>query len=97
MILKILNLRMEGLQELWLLTLIALFIVMVPAADLLLVLKNTMIHGKKAGIFTISGIILALSFGQVNRIRVSHSYFKISLVVSGYSQMVYETSDTSPI
>jgi len=92
---------MEGLQELWLLTLIALFIVMVPGVDLLLVLKNTMIHGKKAGLFMISGIILALSFGRVNRIRLSHSYFKIPLVVSGYyssySQMVYETGDTSPI
>ncbi len=51
---------MNDLQEIWMFTLIALFIVMVPGVDSLLVLKNTMIHGKKAGLFTMIGIILAL-------------------------------------
>ena len=41
-------------------TVVALMIVMVPGVDSLLVLKNTVIHGKKAGFFTMLGIILAL-------------------------------------
>ena len=41
-------------------TVVALMIVMVPGVDSLLVLKNTMIHGKKAGFFTMVGIVLAL-------------------------------------
>lgn len=41
-------------------TAVALMIVMVPGVDSLLVLKNTMIHGKKAGLFTMVGIVVAL-------------------------------------
>lgn len=41
-------------------TAVALMIVMVPGVDSLLVLKNTMVHGKKAGFFTMVGIIVAL-------------------------------------
>lgn len=48
------------MQEIWMFTVIALFIVMVPGVDSLLVLKNTMVYGKRAGIFTMLGIIVAL-------------------------------------
>lgn len=48
------------MQEIWMFTVVALMIVMVPGVDSLLVLKNTMIHGKKAGFFTMMGIVLAL-------------------------------------
>lgn len=48
------------MQEIWMFTAVALMIVMVPGVDSLLVLKNTMIHGKKAGFFTMVGIVLAL-------------------------------------
>lgn len=48
------------MQEIWMFTAVALMIVMVPGVDSLLVLKNTVLHGKKAGFFTMLGIILAL-------------------------------------
>ncbi|MFJ7661704.1 LysE family translocator [Lysinibacillus sp. NPDC097162] len=48
------------MHEIWMFTAVALMIVMVPGVDSLLVLKNTIIHGKKAGFFTMLGIILAL-------------------------------------
>ncbi|WP_431027597.1 LysE family translocator [Lysinibacillus sp. LZ02] len=48
------------MQEIWMFTAVALMIVMVPGVDSLLVLKNTMIHGKKAGFFTMVGIVVAL-------------------------------------
>ena len=48
------------MHEIWMFTAVALMIVMVPGVDSLLVLKNTIIHGKKAGFFTMVGIILAL-------------------------------------
>ncbi|MGE7839791.1 LysE family translocator [Lysinibacillus sp. NPDC093712] len=48
------------MHEIWMFTAVALLIVMVPGVDSLLVLKNTIIHGKKAGFFTMVGIILAL-------------------------------------
>lgn len=41
-------------------TAVALMIVMVPGVDSLLVLKNTVVHGKKAGFFTMMGIVVAL-------------------------------------
>ena len=52
--------RSEEVQEIWMFTAVALMIVMVPGVDSLLVLKNTMVHGKKAGFFTMVGIIVAL-------------------------------------
>lgn len=48
------------MHELWMFTAVALMIVMVPGVDSLLVLKNTIVHGKKAGFFTMVGIVLAL-------------------------------------
>lgn len=48
------------MQEIWMFTAVALMIVMVPGVDSLLVLKNTMVHGKKAGFFTMVGIVVAL-------------------------------------
>lgn len=48
------------MQGIWMFTVVALMIVMVPGVDSLLVLKNTMMHGKKAGFFTMVGIVLAL-------------------------------------
>lgn len=51
---------MSLLQEIWMFTVIALFIVMVPGVDSLLVLKNTMVYGKRAGVFTMLGIIVTL-------------------------------------
>lgn len=48
------------MQEIWMFTAVALMIVMVPGVDSLLVLKNTMVHGKKAGFFTMIGIVVAL-------------------------------------
>lgn len=51
---------MSLLQEIWMFTVIALFIVIVPGVDSLLVLKNTMAYGKRAGVFTMLGIIVAL-------------------------------------
>lgn len=48
------------MQEIWMFTAVALMIVMVPGVDSLLVLKNTMIYGKKAGFFTVLGIVIAL-------------------------------------
>lgn len=52
--------RSEEVQEILMFTAVALMIVMVPGVDSLLVLKNTMIHGKKAGFFTMVGIVVAL-------------------------------------
>lgn len=48
------------MQEIWMFTAVALMIVMVPGVDSLLVLKNTMMYGKKAGFFTMLGIVMAL-------------------------------------
>lgn len=48
------------MHEVLMFTAVALLIVMVPGVDSLLVLKNTMVHGKKAGYFTMIGIIFAL-------------------------------------
>ncbi|WP_432703193.1 LysE family translocator [Lysinibacillus sphaericus] len=48
------------MHELWMFTAVVLMIVMVPGVDSLLVLKNTIVHGKKAGFFTMVGIVLAL-------------------------------------
>lgn len=48
------------MQEMWMFTAVALMIVMVPGVDSLLVLKNTMVYGKKAGFFTMLGIVIAL-------------------------------------
>ncbi|MFJ7952111.1 LysE family translocator [Lysinibacillus sp. NPDC096418] len=48
------------MQEIWMFTAVALMIVMVPGVDSLLVLKNTVVHGKKAGFFTMMGIVVAL-------------------------------------
>ncbi|MEN0587183.1 LysE family translocator [Kurthia gibsonii] len=48
------------MQEVWMFAVVALLIVMVPGVDSLLVLKNTILHGRKAGILTMVGIILAL-------------------------------------
>ncbi|WP_332649483.1 LysE family translocator [Lysinibacillus sp. 54212] len=48
------------MQEILMFTAVALMIVMVPGVDSLLVLKNTMIYGKKAGFFTMVGIVVAL-------------------------------------
>ncbi|GEK33944.1 LysE family translocator [Kurthia sibirica] len=48
------------MNEIWMFALVALMIVMVPGVDSLLVLKNTLSYGKKAGVFTMIGIVLAL-------------------------------------
>ncbi|WP_102692070.1 LysE family translocator [Rummeliibacillus pycnus] len=48
------------MHEVLMFTAVALLIVMVPGVDSLLVLKNTMVHGKKAGYFTMIGIIFSL-------------------------------------
>lgn len=48
------------MQEVWMFAVVALLIVMVPGVDSLLVLKNTILHGRKAGILTMLGIILVL-------------------------------------
>lgn len=53
------------MSNLLLFTAIALLIVMVPGVDSLLVLKNTIVHGKRAGIFTMLGIIIALCIWTV--------------------------------
>lgn len=48
------------MNEIWMFTVVALLIVMVPGVDSLLVLKNTITYGKGAGMFTMIGIIVAL-------------------------------------
>lgn len=48
------------MSEIWMFTVVALLIVMVPGVDSLLVLKNTITYGKGAGMFTMVGIIVAL-------------------------------------
>lgn len=53
------------MHEILMFTAVALMIVMVPGVDSLLVLKNTMVHGKKAGYFTMMGIIFALCIWTV--------------------------------
>lgn len=48
------------MNEIWMFTVVALLIVMVPGVDSLLVLKNTITYGKGAGMLTMVGIIVAL-------------------------------------
>lgn len=63
------------MQEVWMFAVVALLIVMVPGVDSLLVLKNTILHGRKAGILTMVGNYFSthrLDDSSSTRTRCSH-------------------------